>query len=164
MKGAGPGGHAFDIQGASKGFGGPGFAGPKFTRRSAQLQADYKTLDADQKALETEIPASLTAAVKADQDVIRQAFSKLTPTEMKALHPGGPQIGTPSSDPTANLTAAGVPSNQASAIATDFQNLKTALTSTDPTLQAKIAADKAALVKDGGPSLPVNGKGMPGFF
>ena len=64
----------------------------------------------------------------------------------------------------ANLTAAGVPSNQASAIAADFQNLKTALTSTDPILQAKIAADKAAIVKDGGPSLPVNGTGMPGFF
>ncbi len=164
MKGAGLGGHAFDIQGASKGFGGPGFAGPQFTQLSAQLQADFKTLDTDQKALKAEIPASLTAAVKADRDVIRQAFSKLTPTQMKALHPGGPPSGTPSSDPTANLTAAGVPSSQASAIATDFQNLQSAMTTTDPTLQAKIAADKAAIVKDGGPSLPVKGTGMPGFF
>jgi hypothetical protein len=38
------------------------------------------------------------------------------------------------------------------------------MTTTDPTLQAKVAADKAAIVKDGGPSLPVKGTGMPGFF
>jgi hypothetical protein len=168
VRGAVSGGHAFDIQGASKGFGGQGFASHMSTQLSAQLQADFKTLDTDQKQLLAEIPASLTAAVKADQDVVRQAFAKLTPTQMKALHASGPQIGSASSNPTANmvanLTAAGVPSSQASAIATDFQNLKTALTSTDPTLQAKIAADKAAIVKDGGPSLPVKGTGMPGIF
>ena len=39
-------------------------------------------------------------------------------------------------------------------------------TFTDPTLQAKIAADEAAIVKDGGPSLPANsqGIGLPGMF
>ena len=30
------------------------------------------------------------------------------------------------------------------------------MTTTDPTLQAKIAADEAAIAKDGGPSLPAN--------
>ena len=168
VKGAGLGGHAFGIQGASRGFGGPGFAGPKFTQLSAQLQADFKTLDTHQKALKAEIPASLTAAVKADQDVIRQAFSKLTPTQMKALHPGRVHGGTPSGDPTANLaanlTAAGVSSSEINTLTTDYQNLKNALTTTDPTLQAKIAAAEAAIVKDGGPSLPVKGTGMPGMF
>ena len=40
------------------------------------------------------------------------------------------------------------------------------MTTTDPTLQAKIAADKAAIVQDGGPSLPTNAHGfrMPGMF
>ncbi len=40
------------------------------------------------------------------------------------------------------------------------------MTTTDPTLQAKIAADEAAIAKDGGPSLPANshGIGMPGMF
>jgi len=171
MKGADRGGHAFDIHGAPQGLGGQGFAGHKFTKPSAQLQADFQTLQADQKALQAEIPTSLTDAVKADQAVIRQAFSSLTPTQMKALHPGGPhQNSTPGGDPTANLAAdlaaAGVSSSQASTIVTDLQNLKNALTSTttDPTLQAKIAADQAAIVKDGGPSLPAQGIGMPGMF
>jgi hypothetical protein len=168
MKGAARGGHAIDLHGAPKGLGAPSFAGHKFTQPSAQLQTDFQTLQTDQKALQAEIPASLTAAVKADQAVIRQAFSSLTPTQMKALHPGGPQSGTPSSDPTANLaadlTAAGVSSSQATTIVTDLQNLKSALTTTDPTLQAKIAADRAAIVKDGGPSLPAQGMSMPGMF
>ena len=89
---------------------------------------------------------------------------------MKALLPSGPPTGTPSSNPTTNmtatLTAAGISSSQINTITTDLQNLKTALTTTDPTLQAKIAADEAAIVKDGGPSLPANGPGigMPGMF
>ena len=64
------------------------------------------------------------------------------------------------------LTAAGVSSSQINTITTDSQNLKNALTTTDPTLQAKIAADEAAIVKDGGPSLPANspGIGLPGMF
>ena len=117
-----------------------------------------------------QIPASVTAAVKADQATIQKAFSSLTPTQLKALHPGGPPSGTTSSNPTANmtatLTAAGVSSSQINTITTDMQNLKTAMTTTDPTLQAKIAADEAAIAKDGGPTMPsnVHGFGMPGMF
>ena len=93
----------------------------------------------------------------------------MTPTQMKALLPGGPPSGTTSSttaNMTAALTAAGVSSSQISTIETDFKNLQTAMTTTDPTLQAKIAADEAAIVKDGGPSMPANspGIGMPGMF
>ena len=86
------------------------------------------------------------------------------------MHPGGPPSGTPSSNPTDNLTAtltaAGISSSQISTIKTDFQNLKNAMTTTDPTLQAKIATDEAAIAKDGGPSMPsnVHGFGMPGMF
>ena len=98
-----------------------------------------------------QIPASVTAAVKADQAIIQKAFSSLTPTQLKALLPGGPPSGTTSSNPTANLTAtltaAGVSSSQINTITTDCQNLKNAMTTTDPTLQAKIAADKAAIVQ-----------------
>ena len=97
----------------------------------AQLQTDFQTLQTDQKALQAEIPASLTAAVKADQAVIQKAFSSLTPTQMKALLPSGPPSGTPSSNPTANLTAtltaAGVSSSQINTITTDLQNLKNAM-------------------------------------
>ena len=112
----------------------------------------------------------MTAAVKADQAVIQKAFSSLTPTQLKALRPTGPPSGTSSSNPTANLTAtltaAGISSSQISTIETDLQNLKNAYTTTDPTLQAKIAADEAAITKDGGPSMPANGHGigMPGMF
>ena len=73
--------------GASKGFGGPGFAGPQFTQLSGQLQADFETLDTDQKALKAEIPANVTAAVKADQATIQKAISSLTPTQLKARRP-----------------------------------------------------------------------------
>ena len=136
----------------------------------AQLQTDFQTLQTDEKALQAQIPASLTAAVKTDQAIIQKAFSSLTPTQLKALHPGGPPSGTTSSNPTANLTAtltaAGVSSSEINTITTDFQNLENAMTTTDPTLQAKIAADKAAIVQDGGPSLPTNAHGfrMPGMF
>jgi len=158
-------GHAFAFPGAPNGVAPSGVAGKSFKAPSAQLQTDFQTLQTDQKALQAEIPASLTAAVKADQAVIQKAFSSLTPTQMKALLPSGPPSGTPSSDPTANqtatLTAAGVSSSEINTITTDYQNLKNALTTTDQTLQAKIAADEAAIVKDGGPSLPPNSQGMP---
>ena len=45
--------------------------------------------------------------------------------------------------------------------------MKNALTTTDPTLQARIAADEAAIAKDGGPSMPANSQGIlvtPGMF
>src|SRR5271157_1643076 len=170
----GPGGpgHSFAFPGVPNGVAPSGVApssvaGKSFKAPSAQLQTDFQTLQTDQKALQAELSASLTAAVKADQAVIQQAFSSLTPTQMKAMQPSGPPTGTPSSNPTANLTAtltaAGVSSSQINTITTDLQNLKTALTTTDPTLQAKIAADEAAIVKDGGPSLPPNSQGMPGM-
>jgi len=158
-------GHTFKLTSAPS-----GVAGHSFKGLSAQLQTDFQTLQTDQKALQAEIPASLTAAVKADQAVIHKAFSSLTRTQLKALQPSGPPSGTTSSNPTANLTAtltaAGVSASQINTITTDLQNVKNALTTTDPTLQAKIAADEAAIVKDGGPSLPSNshGIGAPGIF
>jgi hypothetical protein len=163
-------GHTFAFPGDLGGVAPSSVAGKTFKAPSAQLQTDFKTLQTDEKALQAQIPASLTAAVKADQAVIRQAFSSLTPTQMKALLPSGPPTGTPSSNPTANLTAtltaAGISSSEISTITTDYQNLKNAYTTTDPTLQTTIAADEAAIVKDGGPSLPANGPGigMPGMF
>ena len=147
----------------------PGGVAGKTFKVTAQLQTDFQTLQTDQKTLMAQIPASVTAAVKADQAVIQKAFSSLTPTQLKALRPEPPS-GTTSSNPTANLTAtltaAGISSSEINTMTTDFQNLKNAMTTTDPTLQAKIAADKAAIVQDGGPSLPTNAHGfrMPGMF
>ena len=137
---------------------------------SAQLQAAFKNLQTDEKSLMAQIPASVTSAVTTDQATIQQALSSLTPTQWKALHSGGAPSGTTSSNPTANLTAtltaAGISSSEINTMTTDFQNLKNAMTTTDPALQAKIAADKAAIVQDGGPSLPTNAHGfrMPGMF
>jgi len=168
--GSGGPGHSFAFPGGSGGVAPSGVAGKSFKAPSAQLQTDFQTLQTDEKALQAEIPASLTAAVKADQAVIQKAFSSLTPTQLKALQPSGPPTRTSSSNPTANLTTtlttAGVSSSEINTITTDSQNLKNALTTTDPTLQAKIAADEAAIVKDGGPSLPANspGIGLPGMF
>ena len=162
------GGHAFDARGTSRDSGAQGFADHASTPLSSQLQTDYKTLHTDQKTLQAEIPASLTAAVKADLDIIHQAFAKLTPTQMQALHSSGTQGGTISSESTSSLTAAltaaGVSSSEINTITTDVQNLKNAYTTTDLALQAKIAADKAAIGKDGGLSFPVKGPDMPGIF
>ena len=95
----------------------------------------------------------------------------MTPTQLQALPPSGPPSGTTSSNPTANLTAtltaAGVSSSQINTITTDYKNLQTAMTTTDPNLQAKISADEAAIAKDGGPTMPANGQGSlvtPGMF
>ncbi len=137
---------------------------------SAQLQTDFQTLQADEKTLQSEIPSSLITAVKTDQATIQKALSSLTPTQLQALRPSGPPSSTSSSDPTSNLTTAlteaGVSSSQINTITTDMQNLKNAYTTTDPTLQAKISADEAAITKDGGPSMPAgaHGFGMPGMF
>ncbi|MGZ5949792.1 MAG: hypothetical protein ACXWO1_06605 [Isosphaeraceae bacterium] len=167
-RGAHGAGHTFAFSGAPGGVAPGGVAGKTF-KVTAQLQTDFQTLQADQKTLMAQIPASVTAAVKADQAVIQKAFSSLTPTQLKALHPEPPS-GTTSINPTANLTAtltaAGISSSEINTMTTDFQNLKNAMTTTDPALQAKIAADKAAIVQDGGPSLPTNAHGfrMPGMF
>jgi hypothetical protein len=167
-----PGGasHTFAFPGALGGVAPSSVTGKTFVAPSAQLQTDFKTLQTDEKALQAQIPASVTAAVKADQATIQKAVFSLTPTQMKALLPSGPPSGTTSSNPTANMTAilteAGVSSSQISTITTDYKNLQTAMTTTDPTLQTQIAADEAAIVKDGGPSLPANGPGigMPRMF
>jgi hypothetical protein len=153
-----PGGAGRDVI-----FVGRPMAGKTLKAPSAQLQKDFQALQTDMQTLQSEIPTSLTAAVKADGEVIRKAFSSLTPTQMKALLPSAPPSSTSTEDPTARLTAtlttAGVSSSEINTITTDQQNLQNALTTTDPTLQAKIAADKAAIVKDGGPSMPDNGPG-----
>jgi hypothetical protein len=38
--------------------------------------------------------------------------------------------------------------------------MKNALATTDPTLQARIAADEAAITRDVGPSMPANSQGI----
>ena len=62
-------------------------------------------------------------------------------TMLKALQPRGTQSGTSSSNSTANLTAtltaAGVSSSQITTIEADLQNLKNAMTTTDPTLSGQ---------------------------
>ncbi len=186
-------GHAFAFLGAPGGpghdmrfLGGPKGAPPTSTSPtstppkapSAQLQKDFRTLQIDEKTLRSEIPTSLTSAVKADQATIQKALSSLTQAQIQALRPSAPPSGTTSTsstssapDPTSNLTTAlteaGVPSSEINTITTDMQNLKTAYSTTDPTLQTRIAADEAAIVKDGGPSMPPGGGfmgGMPGMF
>jgi hypothetical protein len=168
--GPGGAGHNFMFLGGSNGVA-PGGVAAKSFKVTPQLQADFQTLQTDEKALLAEIPASLKTAVKADQAVIRKAFASQTPTQMNAMHPGGLQGGTAINVSTtklaSSLTAAGISSSQANTIVADLQNLKNAMTTTDPTLQAKIAADEAAIAKDGGPSLPANSQGIlvaPGMF
>ena len=168
--GVNPGGPlSLAFPGAPGGVAPSGVAGKTF-KVTPQLQTDFQTLQTDEKALQAEIPASLIAAVQADRTVIQKALSSLTPTQWKALLPDGPPSGSTSSNPTANLTAtltaAGISPSEINTITTDRQNLKNAYTTTDPTLQAKIAADKAAIVQDGGPSLPTNSQGIgrPGRF
>jgi hypothetical protein len=159
------GAHVFRAGEFRRGDFGKVMAGHDFSPPSAQLRADFQTLQSDTQTLLAEIPSNLTSAVKSDRSIIQKAFSSLTPTERKALLPGGPKQVTPGSDPLTNLaadlTSAGVSSDQVNTVVTDIQNLKTALTTTDPTLQAKIAADKAAITNDGGPAFPSNDSGGP---
>jgi hypothetical protein len=67
-------GHLFAFLGGPNGVAPSGFAGMSFKAPSAQLQTDFQTLQSDEKALQAEIPASLTAAVKADQAVIQKVY------------------------------------------------------------------------------------------
>lgn len=81
----------------------------------------------------------------------------------------GPGLGFPGpgaragTDPTAGLTAmlkkAGIADAQAATIVADFQAYQTALKTLDPTLQARITADQAAVTRD----LPAGHVGPPGF-
>ena len=75
-----------------------GVAGKTF-KVTAQLQTDFQTLQTDQKTLMAQIPASVTAAVKADQAIIQKAFSSLTPTQLKALHSGSRRAEPPAAIP-----------------------------------------------------------------
>jgi hypothetical protein len=119
---------------------------------SAQAKADLQTLQTDEKAFQAEIPASLTTQLKNDQATIESALSSLTPEQRKAAFAGQTSPPAPGSDPTAFLTnqlkAANVPQSQIDAISADFQSFKNTLSSLDPTLQAKIAADRAAVNAD----------------
>ena len=67
---------------------------------SAQLQAAFQTLQTDEKTLQSEIPTSLTSAVKADQATIQKALSSLTQAQLQALRPSAPPSGTTSSTST----------------------------------------------------------------
>ena len=141
------------------GAGGKSFAPPKL---SAQAKTDIQTLQTDEKALQAEVPADLASKIQADQAVIQKAFDAKAPTAhkgdrliaFKSFKAGSdPTLMPPSTgDPTAHLAAAlekaNVPAAQADAIVADLANLRTTLTSLDPTLQAKITADQAALAKD----------------
>ncbi len=147
-----------------------GSDGGRFGQRaapSAQTRADMQTLQTDLKTLQSEIPASITAAVTADQATIKNALAALTPAQRKALMPSPgswPAGSTTTTDPSAQittlLTAANVPSAQIATIVSDFAAYQNALTTTDPTLQAKITADKAALAKDM-PGMPADAPDLP---
>jgi hypothetical protein len=145
---------------------------------SAQTQSDLQTLQMDMKTLQAEIPASITAAVGADQATIGNALGSLGPAHCKALGPVDPPSDASSSTPpdvtsrlTALLTAANVRSAQITQIEADFTAYQNALSTTDPTLQAKITTDKAALAKDmpamhfgGGDSAPGDLGGTGGLL
>jgi hypothetical protein len=148
---------AHHIQGGwehhAPGSGLPGSPGADPMANDPKVKADFQTLQADVKALQAEVPASLQAQLKADKATIDQALSSLTPQQHRALHdPSSVSPGTPPSDPAAFLTsqlkAANVPDAQINQIVTDFQTYQSTLTTVDPTLSAKIAADQQALAAD----------------
>jgi hypothetical protein len=151
---------------------------------SAAAQADMQTLQTDMQTLQSEIPASITAAVTADQATIKTALGSLTAAQRQSLFPAptASTSSTPLTPPTpsttqltALLTAANIPSSQITTIESDFAAYQNALTTTDPTLQAKITADKAALAAAmpgapaDAPDIPagamamMGGPGGPGF-
>ncbi len=148
-----------------------------YSAPSAAAQTAMQTLQTDEQTLQSEIPASITAAVTADQATIKTALSSLSAAQQKSLFssltpPSSSAPSTPdSSQLTALLTAANVPSSEITTIESDFAAYQNALTTTDPTLQAKITADKAALAAalpgapGDAPSLPgggMMGRGNPG--
>ncbi len=129
---------------------------------SATLQADFTTLQNDEKQLQSEIPTSVSSAVTADQAVVAKALGFPAPPAQGGIAMAAPiAVSTPSSGGmTTMLEKAGISTAQATQIASDFQTYQTDLQTIDPTLQAKIAADQAAIAKDGGPTLPPGGAGM----
>jgi hypothetical protein len=128
-------------------------AGHGMPALSAQAKADMQTLQTDIKTLQSEVPSSVTAQLKADKATIDQALATLTPTQLRTLHTTPPSgTTTPPADPTAafsaTLKAAGLSDAQISQITTDFQNYQNTLKTVDPTLTAKISADQTALAND----------------
>jgi hypothetical protein len=126
---------------------------------SATLKADFTTLQNDEKQLRSELPSSVTSAVAADQAVISKALASLAPPKHdgKFMAPPSTLSSPPSGGMTTMLEQAGISAAQATQIATDFQTYQTDLKTIDPTLQAKIAADEAAIAQAGGPTLPTGG-------
>jgi hypothetical protein len=133
-------------------FVGKGKPGHGMPALSAQAKADMQTLQTDTKTLESEVPSTVTAQLKADKATIDQALATLTPTQLKALRPAPPSGTTTPPDPTAMLSStlktAGLSDARITQITTDFQNYQNTLKTIDPTLSAKITADQAALAKD----------------
>jgi hypothetical protein len=129
---------------------------------SSALKADLTTLQNDQNQLQSELPSSVTAAVTADQAVISKAMSSLPRPDrnVNSMTPPSTSSTPSSADMTTMLEKAGISAAQATQIATDFQTYQTDLNSVDPTLQAKITADKTAITNDGGPTLPSGAGGM----
>jgi hypothetical protein len=135
---------------------------------SAAVQADLKTLEADQQTLQSELPASITSAIQADKALIRSVLPQTRQGDWRnflgtrsgagarggdsSLLPFDKGSGTLDSRMTAQLQKAGLTSAQVTQIATDFQNYQNALKTVDPTLSAQITADLAQLRKDGGNS------------
>ncbi len=112
-----------------------------------------QTLQTDMKTLQSEVPSTVTAQLKADKATIDHALATLTPTQLKALRPAPPSgTATPPTDPTAALSStlknAGLSDAQISQITTDFQNYQNTLKTIDPTLAAKITTDQAAFAND----------------
>jgi hypothetical protein len=123
---------------------------------SAQAKADLQTLQSDvstfQSEVQSKVPATLQAQIKADRATIKNALSTLTPQQLRAAFPSPSTKPTTPPDPTTILTtelkAANVPDATINQITSDFQTYESTLKTIDPTLSAKIQADRAALVHD----------------
>lgn len=125
---------------------------------SAQAQADLNTLKTDIQTLQSEAPADLTAKVTADKALIDQALTKLGPPRFTPGQHPHETTGSETNDKAGSdngsstlLTRAGLTKTQLDTIKADFTTYRNTLNSLDPTLQAKIKTDRAALQKDLGP-------------
>jgi hypothetical protein len=131
-------------------------AGHDLASAGPQVQADLVALQADTKALQAEVPADLTAKVRADRTMIEEAHATLAPGSFNA--PTAWQAPTPdtfSSNQSGRISTmlrnSGASDQEINALIADFKTYKKTIDSLDPALHAKIAADKAALAKDLGP-------------
>jgi hypothetical protein len=116
---------------------------------SAQAQADMKTLETDMIKLISEVPASLTTELKADQQVVEKALRSLAPTNGQ-FDMASPTLknNAPAANLSTMLTKAGVPSSQITTIVNDFQTFQNTLETVDPTLWTKVQADQTAVAND----------------